>query len=113
MLHKAGRFRDALRLYRQYLDAGAEGSDAQSRLTQTYISEVQAEVEPDPLPLIVPPIPVYKKWWLWSAVGATVIGISLGLEWALLWCQCGRRKWGRRTPWEPIHREHSRLFPKR
>jgi hypothetical protein len=24
-------------------------------------------------------VPVYKKWWLWTAVGVVVIGVSLGV----------------------------------
>ena len=88
--HKAGRPAEAIGYYQRYLEAGAEGSEANRRKAQQLLEQARSEAG---LPLVPatssgvmtsgsPPegaIPIYKKWWLWTVVGVAVVGIGVGL----------------------------------
>ena len=81
---------DALLAYKAYL---RNAPDAPNRAeVETHILKLQKTIDerqavkPSPLPLPSPtpppagPTPVYKKWWLWTAVGGAVaVGVVIGV----------------------------------
>ncbi len=86
VLHKAGRFEEAVAVYQQYLDVGADHSETQRRKTAEYLTEARAEIKPTPPPQVVildstkgSKKPISRTWWLWTAVGGTALGIALGV----------------------------------
>lgn len=96
VMHKAGRSYEAATYYKSYIDAGAEGSKEQQQKAQQYLDQAKAEAaaaekpaglefsttQPDApsSPKEAPKkTPLYRKWWLWTAVGAAVAGIAIGV----------------------------------
>lgn len=91
VMHKAGRSYEAATYYKAYIDAGAEGSQEQRQKAEQYLAQTRAaaaELEkPTSLefstaqPAAEGPqkTPVYRKWWLWTAVGVGVAGIAIGV----------------------------------
>lgn len=100
-VHKAGRPREAVRYYQQFLESGAAGDAEQRRKAQQYLSQAQKE---SASPLVTPPLPLsgptptpsgsaiqsppsaeppraplYRKPWLWAIVGVVVAGAAVGL----------------------------------
>lgn len=101
VLHKSGQFAEAVTYYQKYLDAGAEGNaeqqlKAQQRIEEARRDQAAAKVKPAPPPehsaaLLEQTVgtspatpdssrgtPVYRKWWLWTAVGVVVAGVAVG-----------------------------------
>lgn len=95
VLHKANRPADAVIYYQRYLDAGAEGRQDLRRKTEEYLEQARREAaaaappsatdgqtaQSPPVPPIEPKrsTPIYRKWWLWTAVGVTIAGIAVGV----------------------------------
>jgi tetratricopeptide (TPR) repeat protein len=98
VLHKAGRASLAIPYYQKYLDAGSIGDEAQRRKAQEYLQEARQQTPEPPLSpapsaprgpaLLIAPLrpqsashhtPLYRRWWLWTAVGATLAGIAVGV----------------------------------
>lgn len=105
-LHKAGRPREAIKYYQQFLEAGATGDAEQRRKAEQYLTQAQVETAPPsktpsrlqnvpttttqgaemplipsstPHPSETPPTPLYRKPWLWAIVGVAVAGAAVGL----------------------------------
>lgn len=96
-MHKAGQLEQAGQYYKRFLDAGAAGDAAQQRKAEQYLAEVRKETAPPPslpapsptqplVPLLgtppdAPParVPLYRKPWLWAAVGISVAAAAVGL----------------------------------
>lgn len=97
-MHRAGRPAEAADVYQRYLDAGAAGDIQQRQKAQQYLQQARGEAAPLPEPaastaapvsaaLSTPsdkreaaaPTPLYKRWWLWTAVGVGAAGLGLGL----------------------------------
>jgi tetratricopeptide (TPR) repeat protein len=104
VLHRAGHPADAVPYYQKYLDAGADADETQKHKAIEYLEQARREMAPpppqppppsaQPLPVTSPPplsvaalaptevhhgTPVYRKWWLWTAVGGAVAGIAVGV----------------------------------
>lgn len=89
VLHKAGRLELAESYYQKYLDVGAEGNDIQRRKVEGYLVQIKAESGSVPVaPAAAAPAsfessssktPLYRKWWLWTAVGVAAAGLAVGI----------------------------------
>lgn len=104
--HKAGRPQDAVPYYQRFLAADAAGDAEQRRKAEQYLAQAQREAAPPVLtsaqpmkktaptlppsgmqPLLPPsqpsterpPIPLYRKPWLWVIVGVAVAGTAVGI----------------------------------
>jgi tetratricopeptide (TPR) repeat protein len=91
----AAKHKDALELYRKYLEAAPETKlrEQVEELIRDLEQKVKAESAPPPPPPAVtppPPVeptpepapastPIYKRWWFWTAIGAVVVGTGVGL----------------------------------
>ena len=91
-------YRDALDAFERYLVVNPMDEDAQRRAAEMR-ERAENEPPPSPAPQLVPspapqvvpvaqvaapppPTPVYKKWWLWTAVvggAAVALGVGLGV----------------------------------
>jgi tetratricopeptide (TPR) repeat protein len=94
-----GEFHDALEAYEHYLAVNPQDAEARARaeeMRERAPSEPARLVEPSPPPVAPPrppdglvgipehPLPpsrtpVYKKWWLWTAVVGGVAAVALGV----------------------------------
>ena len=91
-------FHAAREAYERYLTVNPEDAEARARAGELRQRELEEHVtEPSPLPspeavapvvIAAPPVaaaprtPVYKKWWLWTAVvgvAAVAVGVGLGV----------------------------------
>lgn len=82
VLHKAGKPAAAATYYQKYLDNQFGGSEAQRTKAQQYLEQARREAVFAPLPSSSDSstkTPVYRKWWLWTAVGVAAAGIALGV----------------------------------
>ncbi len=89
VLHKAGRLEMAASNYQKYLDVGAEGNDVQRRKVEGYLEQIKAEAGNIPLAPAAATsasfesshakTPLYRKWWLWTAVGVAAAGLAVGI----------------------------------
>ena len=103
---KLGHNQEALDFYKKYVGFKPDSKDRPdveriiAQLEQVIADDKKAKEAPPPVlvaptpappPVAVvapiveapppppPPEPVYKKWWLWTAVGVVVVGIGVGL----------------------------------
>ena len=93
--HRLGRLDEAITLYKRYEQADPSGDPETLKKVREY--KAQAEVllasksaPPAPPPDVVPaagavdkgrspaPVPLYKKWWFWTAIGGGVAVIVVG-----------------------------------
>lgn len=90
VMHKAGRPAEAMGYYQRYLDAGAEGSEANRRKAQQFLEQARREAGQAPSPATssaetaterpsARPTPIYKRWWLWTTASVAVVGIAVGI----------------------------------
>lgn len=95
MQHRLGRLKDAVATYQKLLDDPASQKEMDLRAeAQRYqaqaVQELAAPPPPPLTPVTPPPLapaadtpqakpPLYKKWWLWTAVGVAAAGIAVGL----------------------------------
>ena len=103
VLHKAGQLSDALTYYQKYLDAGAEGSLEQRQKAEQRMEEARREQAAAAMMVRPPPpvqateqtpnaagtaptaqessrsVPIYRKWWLWTAVSLVAVGAAVGI----------------------------------
>jgi hypothetical protein len=87
---------EALRFFKNYLNRKPDAPNREdlekkiAALEEEIASEAKAKtaagVEKPPPPTVVitepppPPKPIYKRWWLWTAVGGAVaVGVAVGL----------------------------------
>ena len=103
--HKQSHLADAVTYYQRYLNTGSSEQAERARLLLDDVQMVLREPAPAETPLVlippavripssalVPPLtaavpqgrtPIYKKWWLWTAIGlaaggvATAVGIGV------------------------------------
>jgi tetratricopeptide (TPR) repeat protein len=95
-LEELNRYREAYEAYEKFLAVNPNDKDVQGRayrMRRKAIEEPlpvpEAPPEPTPMPASVvvarqtdAPTPVYKKWWLWTAVvgvAAVALGVGLGV----------------------------------
>lgn len=91
-----GQLPEAIAAYQRFLAAAPDDPDAAK--TRAHVATLKERLPPPPPPKVVappvavaPPVkgpadttPVYKKWWLWTAVAAVVVvGAGLGLGFGL------------------------------
>lgn len=92
-----GHFRAALDAYERYLAVNPgleEAKERADRMRALIAEQPPASPEPSPAPLPLPvistvvvtplpapvkPTPVYRKWWLWTAVVGGVAAVALGV----------------------------------
>ena len=93
MQQKLGRPEQAIVSYKRFLADPSSATDAAFLAkAQAYldaaeheVAEQQAKLHPTAVPVVAPaPVappkqPVYKKWWLWTAVGGAVVLTAVGL----------------------------------
>lgn len=102
MQQKAGRPQQAIATYKRFLDDPAAAGDVELQSTaRKYLQQAEDEVKGQQPVLRVPSgqatalarppsaaapeqsRPLYKKWWLWTTVGAvvaaTAVGVGIGL----------------------------------
>jgi tetratricopeptide (TPR) repeat protein len=91
VMHKAGRSYEAATYYKAYIDAGAEGNQDQRQKAEHYLAQARSEAAASekpanlefstaqPSPDAPKKTPIYRKWWLWTAVGAGVAAIAIGV----------------------------------
>lgn len=76
VLHKAGQFVEAVTYYKQYIDAGAEGSAEQRKKAEQRLQEARRE---QVLAAASAKPPLYRQWWLWTVVGVAAVGVAVGV----------------------------------
>lgn len=80
---KAGRREKAIEFYQRFIDLRPDVPDRAS-IEQT-VAKLKAELQPLAVAALAkpPPLtPIYKRWWLWTAVGvaaAAIVAIGLGV----------------------------------
>ena len=80
VLHKAGRFAEAVTNYQKFLDAHAGGTDDQHRKAEQYLEQARTNAAIQHTSNEQPRTPpLYKRWWLWTAVGVVVAGVAVGV----------------------------------
>jgi tetratricopeptide (TPR) repeat protein len=76
-----GRNADAATSYQQFLERSSQVSDRDRRDVESVIRELdggrQRIIAAPPRPQ--DKTPLYRRWWLWTAVGGGVLVLSLGL----------------------------------
>lgn len=83
----AGKPDEAIVAYKSYL---RNQPDAPNRSdVEQHIAKLQQQIDarkivppppPPPPPTVSGPTPLYKKWWLWTAVGGAIaVGVGVGL----------------------------------
>lgn len=95
MHHRCGRPEQAADAYRKLLSSSLPESDADfEEPARRFLQEAEAEIAKKTVKPEVPPqtkvdapiqkptgderTPVYKKWWLWTAMGVAAAGIIIG-----------------------------------
>lgn len=90
VMHKAGRSYEAATYYKAYIDAGAEGNQDQRQKAEQYMAQARSEAAASEKPAGLEfstaqpnaegpqKTPIYRKWWLWTAVGVGVAAIAIG-----------------------------------
>ena len=82
---KQGRPAEAVETYRAVLREPDAARDAEvmarigEYLRQAELDAAQQRLKLAVTPTATPRTPLYKKWWLWTAVGAAAIGLGAGL----------------------------------
>ena len=61
------------------IQGASSGSVVQIPASQPSVSTETAGIDPGAASGAEQPKPLYKKWWLWTAVGAAAVGIGVGL----------------------------------
>lgn len=83
VLHKAARFSDSVKVYQRYLNASPDENDPLRRKAQQYLEQAQQEARR--VSTTVEPTsqtegrPIYKAWWLWTAIGVVAVGVAVGV----------------------------------
>lgn len=90
---KLGHTQDAIDFFDEYLKREPNIEPERRNTVDGYIREMREQLHPKPkVELVVPSAPsaiepppnerrpLYKKWWFWTAIGATaVVGLTIGL----------------------------------
>lgn len=95
MQHRLGRLKEAVATYQKLLDdpISQKETDLRAEAKRYQAQAVQELAAPPPPPLapVTPPPlapaadtpqakpPLYKKWWLWTAVGVAAAGVVTGI----------------------------------
>lgn len=94
---KLGRHQEALATYDLYFAVEREPPEEAARAIREYMGQVRKpETAPEPAPAmpLVPTVtpvkehtPVYKRWWLWTAVGVGAAAVAGGVVAGVLFTQ--------------------------
>lgn len=94
VVHRAGHPDQAIAYYQQYLAAKLPDEEPQQNKARRFLQQARRESSESKTPPVLlsnalgqrpePPAepaatPLYRKWWLWTAVGAAAASIAIGL----------------------------------
>ena len=97
VLHKAQKPAEAAEYYKKYILDEAATDEETRRKAGEYLQQAvrearagasqgpmgaqdatAASIDPPPAP-VAPSTPLYRRWWLWTAVGVAAAGIAIGV----------------------------------